>query len=99
MGRMRKLIYISILPLVISGCTTTIEATSERLDNAEQAIRLGRIHYQERFDRISMEWICTGMSWVKLIELTGGNQTLIDAIIEACAERTFPRISTESTNG
>jgi len=80
----------AIAAALLTGCTTTIESTSGRLDSAEDAIRLGRVHYQERLDRISLEWICSGMSWSGLVTLTGGDQILIAAIMRACAAQAFP---------
>ena len=74
---------------LLTGCAATIESTSDRLDSVEQAVHTGRVNYQERLDRISLDWICTGMSWPRLVELTGGDRALLNAVMDACAGRIF----------
>ena len=87
---------ILALTTALTGCGTT----SETLDNAENEIRKTRVSYQERMDRVTKEWICTGMSWQTLARITKGNQTVMDAIVDACRDAaTIPPLVSQPTDG
>ena len=82
--------------LGLSGC----ETTSETLDQAETAIRETRVSYQERMDRVTREWICTGMSWQTLLRMTRGEESVMNAIIDGCREETvIPALVRQPTDG
>lgn len=79
--------------LFLSGCTITpIDTTTETLDGLETAIHKARVNYQERMDRVALEWTCSGMSWSSLLQLTGGSLELINVVMAACQEKTFPEV-------
>ena len=92
--RAQTMVSAGLLCLALGGCATQIGDArgqlSAELSAIETEVRSTRIEYQQRMDRIASEWICTGMSWPTLHALAGSNQDIIDAIMRACAERTFP---------
>jgi hypothetical protein len=85
---------IIIAALLLTGCTGQLvevrERTSLELDSTEQFLRETSSAYRQRFNRISQEWICTGMSWPDLVALVNGDMDLVNAIMKACAARSFP---------
>lgn len=82
-----RVLLVAGLVLGLSGCTIT---PTETLDSVETSVRDARVNYQERMDRVALEWICTGMSWPKLVELTGGDMALLNTVMESCQQRIFP---------
>jgi len=94
-GGMKQILGTSVLLLVIglTGCASNLgEARREvsgELDAFETQVRAARITYSERMNRVSSEWICTGMSWPALLDLVNGDEQMLDVVMRACASRTF----------
>lgn len=85
-------LFVVLAVMALSGCAATLESTSERIDDVEAAVRDARVNYQERWNRVTVEWLCTGMSWPDLVSLVGGDRELLDAIMAACAGREYPEL-------
>lgn len=87
---------IVLAAALTTGCGELVqvrERTTAELDSTEQFLRDTSSAYRARFNRISLEWICTGMSWPDLVSLVNGDMELVNAIMRACAARAFPTTS------
>ena len=93
------LIVTAILLSSLTGCAAQFgeyrQLTTAELDVLEQQITATLDALQERRNRLVMKTVCTRLSWPEIVEFTGGDLTLINAIGVACNSRGFPIITIE----